>query len=109
MRGACPTTQRNTRDSEENPEGEGASKAWQTRRGGGVAGAPGPGSPAPPYPPHASAGEQVGDPFGRVVLLGDAEDLAHAAEGHLHGGAGQGAGSRPKLPPEHGAGHQDHA
>lgn len=63
----------------------------------------------PPYPPHATVGQQVGDPLGRVVFLGHTENFPHASQGHLHGSAGQGPGSRPLQPAESAAGdREDH-
>lgn len=54
------------------------------------------------YPPHATVGQQVGDPLGRVVFFGHTEDFPHASEGHLHGGAGKGTVSGLSQPPERG-------
>lgn len=63
----------------------------------------------PPYPPHATVGQQVGYPLGRVVLLGHTENFPHASEGHRHGSAGQGPGSRPFQPAERATGdREDH-
>lgn len=71
---------------------------------GGSSGArPRPARPGPPHPPHAAAGQQVGDALGSVVLLGHTEDLPRAPEGHLHGGAGQRPGPRPRQPAERAA------
>lgn len=62
-----------------------------------------------PYPPHATLGQQVGDPLGRVVFLRHTEDFPHASEGHLHGGGGKGPASRPMQTPERAAGDgKDH-
>lgn len=58
---------------------------------------------APPYPPHATPGQQVGDPLGRVVFLGHTEDFPHSSEGHLHGGGGKRPTSGPMQTPERAA------
>lgn len=63
----------------------------------------------PPYPPHATLGQEVGDPLGCVVLLGHTEDFPDASEGHLHGGGGKGPASGPMQTPERAAGDgEDH-
>lgn len=58
---------------------------------------------APPYPPHAPLGQQVGDPLGRVVFLGHAEDFPHASEGHFHGGGGKAPAAEPRQTAERAA------
>lgn len=54
-------------------------------------------------PPHATVGQQVSDPLGRVVFLRHTEDFLHASEVHLHGGGGQVSSSKPTHTAAHAA------